>query len=77
MSPELINLTDIIGDIAYKLDEVSAVVADLAEMYPMRSKREDYAALCRSGERIEDAMFRFNVRLQVFAENLDKYTKAD
>lgn len=73
MRPEIINLTDVLGDIIYRLDEASAVVADLAEMYPLQYAAEDHEAMAAMSDRLEDSMFRFNVRFSLFTTNLARY----
>lgn len=73
MRPEIINLTDVLAGIVYRLDEVSAAVADLAEMYPLAYAVDDLEAMATMSDRLEDSTFRFNVRFSIFATNLARY----
>lgn len=80
MRPEIINLQDVLGDIIYRLDAASAAVADLAEMYPLPYAEDDHTAMAAMADRLEDSVFRFNVRFNVFTTNLARYgnhTKTD
>ena len=79
MRPEIINLSEHLSKVAYTLKECSAVIADLAEMYPLKYDEEDHAEMARISELLEDSYFQYNVRMQVFTTNLAKYgnTKND
>ena len=79
MRPEIINLSEHLSKCAYTLKECSAVIADLAEMYPLKYDEEDHAELARVSDLLEDAFFQYNVRMKVFTTNLAKYgnTKTD
>ena len=73
MRPEIINLSDHLSKIAYKLRECSAVIADLAEMYPLKYDEDDHAEMARVSDVLENAFFQYNVRMQVFTTNLARY----
>ena len=79
MRPEIINLSEHLSKVAYTLKECSAVIADLAEMYPIKYDEEDHAEMARISELLEDSYFQYNVRMQVFTTTLAKYgnTKND
>lgn len=73
MRPEITNLAEHLTKVAYTLKECSAVVADLAEMYPLKYDEEDHAEMAKVSDLLEDAYFQFNVRMQVFTTNLKRY----
>lgn len=73
MRPEIINLSDHLRKCAYTLKECSAVIADLAEMYPLKYDEEDHAEMARVSDLMENAFFQYNVRMQVFTSNLARY----
>ena len=73
MRPEIINLSEHLSKCAYTLKECSAVIADLAEMYPLKYDEEDHAEMARISDLMEDAYFQYNVRMQVFTTNLQRY----
>lgn len=73
MTPEIINLSEALDDIIHKLRACSAVIADLAEMYPLKYNEEDHAVMASTSDRLEDAFFAYNMRMQVFTTNLAKY----
>lgn len=73
MRPEIINLSEHLTKVAYTLKECSAVIADLAEMYPLKYDEEDNAEMARVSDLLEDAYFQFNVRMKVFTTNLARY----
>lgn len=75
MRPEIINLSEHLSKCAYTLRECSAVIADLAEMYPLKYDEEDSAEMARISDLMEDAYFQYNVRMQVFTTNLQRYGK--
>ena len=75
MRPEIINLSEHLTKVAYTLKECSAVIADLAEMYPLKYDEGDHAEMARVSDLLEDAYFQFNVRMQVFTTNLARYGK--
>lgn len=79
MRPEIINLAEHLTMVAYTLKECSAVIADLAEMYPLKYNEEDHAEMARVSDLLEDAFFQYNTRMQVFTTNLARYgqSKAD
>ena len=79
MRPEIINLSEHLAKVAYTLKECSAVIADLAEMYPLKYDEEDHAEMARVSDMLENAFFQYNVRMQVFTTNLARYgnTKND
>lgn len=76
MRPEIINLSEHLSKIAYSLKECSAVIADLAEMYPLKYDEEDHAEMARVSDLLEDSYFQYNVRMKVFTTNLAKYGKS-
>lgn len=73
MRPEIINLAEHLSKVAYTLKECSAVIADLAEMYPLKYDEEDHAEMARVSDLLEDAFFQYNTRMQVFTTNLARY----
>lgn len=75
MRPEIINLSEHLSKCAYTLKECSAVIADLAEMYPVRYDEDDHAEMAKVSDLLEDAYFQYNVRMKVFTTNLAKYSK--
>lgn len=75
MRPEIINLSEHLSKCAYTIKECSAVIADLAEMYPLKYDEEDHAEMARVSDLLEDAFFQYNVRMKVFTTNLAKYGK--
>ena len=79
MRPEIINLSEHLTKVAYTLKECSAVIADLAEMYPLKYNEDDHAEMAKVSDLLEDAFFQFNVRMQVLTTNLARYgnTKND
>ena len=79
MRPEIINLSEHLSKCAYTLKECSAVIADLAEMYPLKYDEEDHAEMARVSDLMEDAYFQYTIRMQVFTSNLARYgnTKND
>lgn len=79
MRPEIINLAEHLTKVAYTLKECSAVLADLAEMYPVRYDEDDHAEMARVSDLLEDSYFQYNVRMKVFTTNLARYgnTKND
>ena len=76
MRPEIINLSEHLSKIAYTLKECSAVIADLAEMYPLKYDEEDHAEMARVSDLLEDALFQYNTRMKVFTTNLARYGKS-
>ena len=76
MRPEIINLSEHLSKVAYTLKECSAVIADLAEMYPLKYDEEDHAELAKVSDLMEDAYFQYTVRMQVFTSNLARYGKS-
>lgn len=76
MRPEIINLSEHLSKCAYTLKQCSVVIADLAEMYPLKYDEEDHAELARVSDMLEDAFFQYNVRMKVFTTNLAKYGNA-
>lgn len=73
MRPEIINLAEHLSKVAYTLKECSAVIADLAEMYPLKYNEEDHAEMARVSDLLEDSYFQYNVRMKVFSTNLARY----
>ncbi len=73
MRPEIINLSEHLSKVAYTLKECSAVIADLAEMYPLKYDEEDHAEMARVSDLLENSFFQYNVRMQVFTTNLARY----
>lgn len=73
MRPEIINLSEHLSKCAYTLRECSAVIADLAEMYPLKYDEGDHAEMARVSDLLEDAYFQYSVRMKVFTTNLAKY----
>lgn len=75
MRPEIINLSEHLSKCAYTLKECSAVIADLAEMYPLKYDEEDHAEMAQVSGLLEDAYFQYSVRMKVFTTNLARYGK--
>lgn len=75
MRPEIINLSEHLSKCAYTLKECSAVIADLAEMYPLEYDEGDHAEMARVSDLLEDAYFQYSTRMKVFTTNLKRYGK--
>ncbi len=73
MRPEIINLSDHLSKVAYALKECSAVLADLAEMYPVRYDEDDHAEMARVSDLLEDSYFQLNVNMEAFTTKLASY----
>lgn len=73
MRPEIINLGEHLSKVAYTLKECSAVLADLAEMYPVRYDEDDHAEMARVSDLLEDSYFQLNVNMQQFVTKLARY----
>lgn len=76
MRPEIINLSEHLSKCAYTLKECSAVIADLAEMYPLKYDEEDHAEMARVSDMLEDAYYQYSIRMKVFTTNLKRYGSA-
>lgn len=75
MRPEIINLSEHLSKCAYTLRECSAVIADLAEMYPLKYDEGDHAEMARVSDLLGDAYFLYSTRMKVFTTNLKRYGK--
>lgn len=77
MRPEIINLGEHLTKVAYTLKECSAVLADLAEMYPVRYDEEDHAEMARVSDLLENSYFQLNVNMQSFVTKLARNGKSN